>query len=115
MRAILGMALDRDASRLDSAERSRYIGMPALVTIGNTRQLGGVTGAARAIMRSGDYTPLLRAMRDQQISTMVLHGEKDMVVPFDSARDIAEEADATLYRVPGRPTPAMIAEPAPWG
>jgi hypothetical protein len=35
-------------------------------------------------------------MRDQHVSTMVLHGEKDMVVPFDSARDMAEEDEALL-------------------
>jgi dienelactone hydrolase len=80
--------------------------------IGNVRRPSGVTGAARAIIQSGDYTPLLHAMRDHHVSTMVLHGEKDMVVPFESARDIAEEADATLYQVPRAYHSWMIANPS---
>jgi pimeloyl-ACP methyl ester carboxylesterase len=112
MRAIVGMALDPDASRLTIAERSRYMRMLASVMIANARRPAGVTGAARAIIASGDYTPLLRAMRDQHVSTMVLHGEKDMVVPFDSARDIAEEADAALYCLPRGYHSWMIANPS---
>lgn len=42
---------------------------------------------------------------------MVLHGENDQIVPFDSARDMAEDADATLYRVPGAYHSWMIANP----
>ncbi len=112
MRALLGMTLDLDAYRLNVAERSRYMRMLASVMIGNVRRPSGVTGAARAIIQSGDYTPLLHAMRDNHVSTMVLHGEKDMVVPFDSARDIAEEADATLYQVPRAYHSWMIANPS---
>lgn len=111
MRTILGMALDLDAYRLDASERSRYLRMLASEAVGNARQPTGVTGAARAIMQSGDYTPLLHSIRDRGISTMVLHGEKDMVVPFDSAREIAEAADASLYRVPRAYHSWMIANP----
>jgi pimeloyl-ACP methyl ester carboxylesterase len=111
LRAILGIATDPDAYRLELAERSRYMRMLASVVIGNARRPTGVSGAARAIMQSGDYTPLLHAMRDQHVSTMVLHGERDMVVPFDSARDIAEAADAALYRVPRAYHSWMIANP----
>lgn len=113
MRTIFGMAYDtqRDPFRLNVVERSRYLRMLASVTLGNARHPGGLTGAARAIMQSGDYTPLLHAMRDSGIPTVVLHGEKDLIVPFASARDIAEDADATLYRVPGAYHSWMIANP----
>jgi pimeloyl-ACP methyl ester carboxylesterase len=111
MRAILGIATDPDASRLKLAERSRYMRMLASVMIANVRRPTGISGAARAIMASGDCTPLLRAMRDHRISTMVLHGERDMVVPFDSAREIAEEADAALYAVPRAYHSWMMANP----
>jgi hypothetical protein len=70
-----------------------------------------LTGAARAIVQSGDYTPMLHVMRDEQIPTMVLPGEKDLIVPFECARDIAEDADGTLYRVPGAYHSWMIANP----
>jgi pimeloyl-ACP methyl ester carboxylesterase len=112
-RTLLGMVLDthRDPSRLGGVERSRYLRMLASVAVGNARRPGGLTGAARAIMQSGDYTPLLHTMRDHKIPTMVLHGEKDLIVPFDSARDIADDADATLYKVPGAYHSWMIVNP----
>jgi pimeloyl-ACP methyl ester carboxylesterase len=113
VRTILGAAYDtqRDPFRLSVAEGSRYLRMLASVAMANARHPTGLTGAARAIVASGDYTPLLHAMRDHDIPTMVLHGEKDLIVPFDSARDIAEDADATLYRVPGAYHSWMIANP----
>jgi pimeloyl-ACP methyl ester carboxylesterase len=113
MRTVLGMAYDtqRDPFRSSVAEGSRYLRMLASVALTNARRPAGLTGAARAIMQSGDYTPLLHVMRDNHIPTMVLHGEKDVIVPFDCARDIAEDADATLYRVPGAYHSWMIANP----
>ncbi|MBV8929879.1 MAG: alpha/beta fold hydrolase [Mycobacteriaceae bacterium] len=113
MRTLLGMAVDtqRDPLRSGVAEGSRYLRMLASVALGNARHPGGFAGAARAIMQSGDYTPLLHLLRDNDIPTIVLHGEKDLIVPFDSARDIAEDADATLYCVPGAYHSWMIANP----
>ena len=101
----------RDRFRLSVAEHSRYVRMLASVAMRNARQLTGFTGTARAILQSGDYTPLLHVMRDAQIPTFVVHGEKDLLVPFDSARDLAEDANATLYRVPGAYHLWMIANP----
>src|SRR6516225_10553753 len=101
----------RDPSRLSAAEHGRYVRMLASVAMRNARQPTGFTGAAQAILQSGDYTPLLHVMRDQQIPTLVVQGEKDLLVPFDSARDLAEDADATLYRVPGAYHSWMIANP----
>ena len=112
-RIALGAAYDthQDPSGLGIAERSRYLRMLASVWMRNARHPSGVTGAARAIVQSGDYSPLLRTMRDHAVPTFVLHGEKDLVVPFDSARDIADDANATLYCVPGAYHSWMIANP----
>jgi hypothetical protein len=101
----------RDPSRLSIAEQRRYMRMLASVAMRNARQPMGFPGAARAILRSGDYTPLLHVMRARDIPTIVVHGESDLLVPFDSARDLAEDANATLYRVPGAYHSWMIANP----
>jgi pimeloyl-ACP methyl ester carboxylesterase len=113
LRTVLGMAYDtqRDPFRFSVAEGSRYLRMLASVALTNARHPTGLTGAARAIVQSGDYTPLLHVMRDNDIPTMVVHGEKDLIVPFESARDVAEDADAALYRVPGAYHSWMIANP----
>ena len=112
-RIALGAAYDtqRDPFRLGFAEQSRYLRMLAGVWLRNARRPSGVTGAARAIVQSGDYSPLLRMMRDHAVPTFVLHGEKDVVVPYDSAKDIADDANGTLYCVPGAYHSWMIANP----
>ena len=71
----------------------------------------GLPGAVRAIIASGDYTPMLEAMRQHSVPTIVVHGENDLVVPFESAKDMAERADGTLYRVPGAYHSWMLANP----
>jgi pimeloyl-ACP methyl ester carboxylesterase len=113
MRTLAEAAYDaqRDPRRLSVEERMRYVRLLAAVAMRNARQPTGLTGAARAILQSGDYTPLLHVMRDQQIPTIVVHGEKDLLVPFESARDLAEDANATLYRVPDAYHSWMIANP----
>lgn len=110
---VLGAAYDsqRDPFRLGISEQSSYLRMLAGVWMRNAHCPSGVTGAARAIARSGDYSPLLRRMREHAVPTFVLHGEKDLVVPFDSAIDIADDANATLYCVPGAYHSWMIANP----
>jgi pimeloyl-ACP methyl ester carboxylesterase len=112
-RIVLGAAYDtqQDPFRLGIAEQGRYLRMLASVAMHNARRPSGVAGAARAIVQSGDYSPLLRMMRDHAVPTFVLHGEKDLIVPFDSARDIADDANATLYCVPDAYHSWMITNP----
>ena len=77
----------------------------------NVRTPLGLPGAVRAIIASGDYTPKLEAMREHSVPTIVVHGENDLVVPFESALDVAERTDGALYRVPGAYHSWMLANP----
>jgi len=77
----------------------------------NVRTPLGLPGAYRAIVMSGDYTPMLDAMREHRVPTIVVHGEKDLVVPFESAYDMAERTDGALYRVPGAYHSWMLTNP----
>lgn len=113
LRAVFGAAYDtyKDRLRLQAADRGGYLRMLAAVAGRNARHPAAVAGAARAIMRSGDYTSMLHVMREQQIPTMVVHGENDLIVPFGCALDMADDVDATLYKVPGAYHSWMIANP----
>jgi hypothetical protein len=113
MRALMGAAYDAhgDPLQLPAPERNRYIRMMSSALARNVRTPLGLPGAYRAIIGSGDYTPMLDAMREQRVPAIVVHGEKDLVVPFDSAHDMAERADAPLYRVPGAYHSWMLANP----
>jgi pimeloyl-ACP methyl ester carboxylesterase len=112
-RAILGMRHDTHlgAVRLPVADVSRYLQMLASAAMRNARRPIGPARAALAIAQSGDYTPLLQAMRDHRIPTMVLHGDSDVLVPFDNARDIAEHTGGSLYRLPGACHSWLIGNP----
>jgi pimeloyl-ACP methyl ester carboxylesterase len=111
--AVLNAAYDApaDPRRLPAAERRRYMRQMAGALARNVRTPLGLPGAVRAIVASGDYTPMLEAMRQHSVPTIVVHGENDLVVPFESAEDMAERADGTLYRVPGAYHSWMLANP----
>ena len=100
-----------DPSRLTATERRRYLRQMAGALARNVRTPLGLTGAVRAIIASGDYSPMLDAMREARVPTIVVHGENDLVVPFSSALDMAERADGALYRVPGAYHSWMLAHP----
>ena len=111
--AVLNAAYDApaDPRRLAAPERRRYMRQMARALAHNARTPLGLPGAVRAIIASGDYTPMLEAMRQHCVPTIVVHGENDLVVPFESAEDMAERADGTLYRVPGAYHSWMLANP----
>jgi hypothetical protein len=50
-------------------------------------------------------------MREHRVPTIVVHGEKDLAVPFESARDMPERADGALYHVPGAYRSWTLANP----
>jgi pimeloyl-ACP methyl ester carboxylesterase len=100
-----------DPRRLPAPERKRYLRQMSSALARNLRTPLGFPGALRAIVASGDYTPMLEAMREQRVPTIVVHGEHDLVVPFESALDMADRADGTLYRVPGAYHSWMLANP----
>ncbi len=112
-RTLLNAAYDApgDSRRLPAPERKRYLRQMSSALARNVRTPLGLPGAARAIIASGDYTHMLEAMREHRVPTIVVHGENDLVVPFESAHDMAERADATLYKVPGAYHSWMLAHP----
>lgn len=100
-----------DPTQLSASEQVGYFRVLAAVAVPNLRYPIGAVRTIKAIIESGDYTPLLHTIRDEGMPTMVVHAEKDMIVPFQHARDIADESDATLYRVPDAYHSWMIANP----
>ncbi|HJT90331.1 MAG TPA: alpha/beta hydrolase, partial [Mycobacterium sp.] len=113
VRALVDAAYDAhgDPRQLPAPERNRYLRMMTAAWVRNMLTPLGFPGAFRAIIASGDYTPMLDAMRESRVPTIVVHGEKDLVVPFVSAHDMAERADGALYRVPGAYHSWMLTHP----
>jgi pimeloyl-ACP methyl ester carboxylesterase len=100
-----------DPTQLTAGEQLGYFRVLAAVAAPNLRYPLGAIRTIKAIIQSGDYTPMLHTMRDEGMPTMVVHAEKDMIVPFPLAHEIANESDATLYKVPDAYHSWMIANP----
>ena len=109
LQTAVDMAMDTRSDPPLKGERVSYLRTLASVALRN--KPAGVSGAARAIVGSGPYTPLLHVIRDRGVPMMILHGEHDRIVPFDAAVDMADDADGTLYRVPGAYHSWMLANP----
>lgn len=103
--------LNKQPLSLDVAARQRYGRVLAKAAADNLRRPAGAVTALLAMMQSGDHGPFLRRIREHGISTVVLHGEKDQVVPFENAIDIAIQTNASLYRVQGGFHLWMLANP----
>lgn len=100
-----------DPMRLGTGETVGYMRLLTSVAIPNLLNPLAATRTIKAIIESGDYTPMLRTMRNEGMPTIVVHGEKDMIVPFGCACELADESDGTLYKVPDAYHSWMIAKP----
>ncbi len=100
-----------DPLRIRTGEQVGYLRLLASVATPNLLNPLGAFRTIKAIIESGDFTPNLQAMRAEGMPTMVVHAENDMIVPFTCAREIATDADASLYRVPDAYHSWMIANP----
>lgn len=77
----------------------------------NFRRPLGPIRAIRAMLQSTDSAARLREMRDAGIPTLVLHGDDDFMVPFETSYDVAEDSGGTLYPLYGAGHSWMIADP----
>ena len=101
----------QDLARLSVIRGGRNVRALGGAVIGNLRRPLGSARAALAMLKSPDSTPQLRAMRNRGIPTFVLHGDRDFMVPFETAYDIAEDAGGSLHRLQGACHSWMIANP----
>lgn len=100
-----------DPTQFSAEEQFGYFRVLAAVAVPNLRYPLGAVRTIKAIIESGDYTPMLHTMRDEGMPTKVVHAEKDMIVPLPHARELANASDATLYKVPNAYHSWMIANP----
>lgn len=100
-----------DPARLLTGQQLGYLRLLTSVAVPNLLDPLAAMRTIKAITQSGDFTPMLRTMRAEGMPTMVVHAEKDLIVPFTCAREIADESDATLYKVPAAYHSWMIANP----
>ena len=73
----------------------------APVWLHNLRRPWGVIGAGVSILRSGPSRWMLEQLAEQLVPVYVIHGDRDLPVPLDTARDAARRARGELIIVHG--------------
>lgn len=77
----------------------------------HVRQPWRILAPAVAVLRSGSSRPVLERIRRCRIPAVVVHGERDLVVPLATARDAAERADGQLVIVHGATHSWLLRDP----
>lgn len=73
----------------------------APVWVKNVRRPWGILGAGISILRSGPSRWMLERLAEELIPVYVIHGDKDLAVPLQTARDAALRARGELIIVHG--------------
>jgi pimeloyl-ACP methyl ester carboxylesterase len=113
LRALLGLVrgTGQDLGGVSMARAGHWVRCVTSAVTDNFRRPMGVVRGVRALLQSTDSTARLRTMRDHAIPTMVLHGDDDFIVPFETAYNVAEDSGGTLYPLYGAGHSWMIADP----
>jgi pimeloyl-ACP methyl ester carboxylesterase len=88
--------------------------------LGHARRPWRMLGPAVSLLRSQGSRPLLEALADKRIPVVVIHGDRDLAVPYRTAVDAAGRSGGTLVTIHGgthswvlkdpETLPAIIAE-----
>jgi len=134
--AAAGTTFDRKALRANTAPHTIALGLAAAVCdaaleqralrgrahlryaqlVGRTvwrtvRQPAEPLWAIRAIAAASDSSEHLRALAAIHIPTVVVHARHDLIVPWQSALDMAHLANATLHEIPDASHGWILADP----
>jgi hypothetical protein len=73
----------------------------APVWLHNMRRPWGILGAGVSILRSGPSRWMLEQLAEQLVPVIVIHGDRDLAVPLQTAKDAARRASGELIVVHG--------------
>jgi pimeloyl-ACP methyl ester carboxylesterase len=70
-----------------------------------------MVGPAVSLLRSAPSRPLLERLAEREVPVVVIHGDRDLVVPYQTARDTAELANGWLVTVHGGSHSWLLKDP----
>lgn len=99
------------------------VGLRRFGMVGQLRMLGGRSfntvahprvfySTATAIVRAELSSRALAQLRENGVPVAVVHGERDMIVPLESAVDVAQRSNGTLVTLPNAYHSWVL--PSPW-
>ena len=112
--SLLGALMDTEADRRHTSARDRAAFRRSMfgAFAQSAQHPLHMVQTVRCIAKSDPSPPLLHIMRDNGIPTIVVHGERDRIIPWINAENMAHAAGAALYQVPNAHHSWMIANPS---
>lgn len=107
--AVCDAALEQRGLRGEA--RLRYARLVGRTVWRTARQPSEPLWAVRAIAADSDSSPHLRAIAERDIPTMVIHARNDLIVPWQSAVDMAEATQGVLVEIAGASHGWILADP----
>lgn len=95
-------------NRIQAAKLGR-LAAPNLVA--NVRRPWRFFGPIVSMVRSGDSLPMLEVLASRQIPVVAIHGDRDLVVPYRTARDAVKAAGGWLVTIHGGTHSWLLKDP----
>jgi pimeloyl-ACP methyl ester carboxylesterase len=92
--------------------QARKLGRLAAPTVAaNARRPWRALGPIVSMLRSGPSRPILEELAARRIPLVAIHGNRDLVVPYRTARDAVQAADGWLVSVHGATHSWLLKDP----
>jgi pimeloyl-ACP methyl ester carboxylesterase len=92
--------------------QARKLGRLAAPTVAaNARRPWRAFGPIVSMLRSGPSKPILEELASRRIPLVAIHGDRDLVVPYRTARDAVQAADGWLVSVHGATHSWLLKDP----
>lgn len=83
----------------DRGQALKLFRLAVPVGLGTLSKPHRMLGPSISVLRSGPSRPVLEGLADHRVPTFVVHGDRDLAVPFSTARSAAARSKGVLVRV----------------
>jgi pimeloyl-ACP methyl ester carboxylesterase len=95
----------------DKARAARLARSLTRLVVGNVSRPWRLIGPARSILRSPASVPIIEALGQTNVPVVILHGDRDLIVPFATARDAGRRCGARVVAIHGAMHAWLLSDP----
>jgi len=95
----------------DTARAARLARSLTRLVVGNVSRPWRLLGPARSILTSPASVPVIEALGRTNVPVVILHGDRDLIVPFATARDAARRCGARVVAIHGAMHAWLLSDP----
>jgi hypothetical protein len=95
----------------DKARAARLARSLTRLVVGNVTRPWRLIGPARSILRSPASVPVIEALGQTDVPVVIMHGDRDLIVPIATARDAGRRCGARVVAVHGALHAWLLSDP----